>query len=43
MQEFIVLSIAGLALIYLAFKFIFKRESHDCDKCGSSGKQNIKH
>jgi len=38
MQEIIVFTVVGLALIYLVVKFVFKRKTHDCNKCGLSGK-----
>jgi len=34
MQEIIVFTIATIALVYLFTKFIVKRKSHDCGKCG---------
>lgn len=36
MQEFFVFAIAIAALIYLFIKFVAKRKSHNCDKCGST-------
>ena len=38
MQEIIAFTIVALALIYLIVKFIFKRKSHQCDKCELSEK-----
>ncbi|MCO6500725.1 MAG: FeoB-associated Cys-rich membrane protein [Vicingus serpentipes] len=38
MQEIIAFIIVALALIYLIVKFVFKRKSHQCDKCELSGK-----
>jgi len=34
MQEIIIFTFAAAALVYLFRKFISKRKSHDCDKCG---------
>lgn len=42
MQEFIVLLLAVAALAYLVYKFIFKKKSLDCDKCGLDDKKNLK-
>lgn len=42
MQEFIVLLIASIALIYLGYLFIFKKKAHNCDSCGLSDKNQTK-
>ncbi|PJA07734.1 MAG: FeoB-associated Cys-rich membrane protein [Flavobacteriales bacterium CG_4_10_14_0_2_um_filter_32_8] len=43
-QEIIVLLIAACALAYLGYRFIFKKKSHDCDKCGfDNPKKTNKH
>ncbi len=43
MQEIIVFAIAIAALVYLFIKFVAKRKSHDCDKCGSANNEPQKH
>ncbi len=43
MQELIVLSIAITALIYLAYKFMAKNKSHNCEKCGSEDNKQKTH
>ena len=43
MQEFIVLSIAITALVYLFIKFFAKRKPHNCDDCGIANNESKKH
>jgi hypothetical protein len=43
MQEFIVLLIAAIALIYLSYKFISKKKAHNCEKCGLTDDKQVKH
>lgn len=42
MQEFIVLLITATALVYLGYKFIFKKKQHKCDKCELSDPKELK-
>jgi len=41
MQEIIVFTIATIALVYLFIKFIVKRKSHDCGKCGCNDEKEL--
>ena len=42
MQEIIVFTIATIALVYLFIKFVIKRKSHDCGKCGIADNKETK-
>lgn len=35
-QELLVFTIAGVALLYLAIRLFGKNKNHDCDKCNLS-------
>lgn len=42
MQEIILFSIVGLAVVYLIFKLMPKNNAHNCDDCGLSEKEKSK-